>query len=182
MDAITFVQQSLAQAQIRLVASCEGLTDAEARWRPGPSANCIGFLLWHVARAEDGLSSGELGEETLWADGASGTAWHERCGHPVETPAVLGDRQVALDLAIPELGLLRDYQKAAAERVSRLVAGLSPEDLDQPSLGWRGMEVSVVVRHLATHKNNHHGQIDLLRGLQQGDWDLPVGTGARLPR
>lgn len=71
MDAVTFVAQSLAQAQLRLVASCKGLSDDEARWRPGQEANCIGFLLWHVARVEDGLSSGELGEETLW----EGAGW-----------------------------------------------------------------------------------------------------------
>ena len=43
------------------------------------------------------------------------------------------------------------------------------------------MQLADVLRHLATHKNNHHGQIDFLRGLQQDDWDLPPGTGVRLP-
>jgi uncharacterized damage-inducible protein DinB len=183
MDAVTFIQQSLAQAQLRLVASCEGLNDAEARWRPGQEANCIGFLLWHVARAEDGLASGELGEESLWVRAGDGEpGWHVRFGQDVETPAVLGDRQSALGLEVPALRLLREYQAAASERASALVGGLSPADLDRPSRSWRGMELSAVVRHLATHKNNHHGQIDFLRGLQQSDWDLPMGTGVRLPR
>lgn len=30
---------------------------------------------------------------------------------------------------------------------------------------------------MITHKNNHHGQIDYIRGLLQSDWDLPPGTG-----
>ncbi len=31
-----------------------------------------------------------------------------------------------------------------------------------------------------THKNNHHGQIDYIRGLQDEVWDLPPGTGMNL--
>ena len=177
MDAVTFIAQSLTQAQLRLVASCDGLSDDEARWWPGQEANCIGFLLWHVARVEDGLSSGELGAEALWQR----AGWYERFGQALETPQVLGDRQSALGLAIPALALLREYQAAAAEQVMTLVAGLSAADLERPSRSWRGMELSAVLRHLETHKNNHHGQIDFLRGLQQADWDLPPGTGVRLP-
>jgi len=37
------------------------------------------------------------------------------------------------------------------------------------------------LRHLITHKNNHHGQIDYLRGLQEEARDLPRGTGVVLP-
>ena len=28
------------------------------------------------------------------------------------------------------------------------------------------------LRHVIVHKNNHHGQIDYLRGLLEEDWDL----------
>ena len=41
--------------------------------------------------------------------------------------------------------------------------------------------MSQALRHLITHKNNHHGQIDFLRGLQDPNWDLPAGTGMTLP-
>lgn len=33
---------------------------------------------------------------------------------------------------------------------------------------------------LITHKNNYHGQIDYIRGLQDEVWDLPAGTGMDL--
>ena len=176
MDAVTFIGKSLAQAQLRLRATLDGLSDAEARWRPGSEANSIGFILWHVSRADDGLSSGELAQEPLWDAG-----WHARCGHPVETPAVLRDRESALELAIPDLALLLEYQAEAAERSAQLVSGLRDADLDRESASWQGMRLADVLRHLATHKNNHHGQIDFLRGLQQSDWDLPPGTGVRVP-
>jgi len=171
-----FIGQSLAQAQLRLAATLDGLSDAESRWRPGPEANSIGFMLWHVSRVEDGLSSGESAQVSLWE-----SAWHARCGHPVETPAVLRDRESALDLEIPDLALLRAYQQEAAERAGEFAGGLQDTDLDRPSTSWQGMRLADVLRHLATHKNNHHGQIDFLRGLQQDAWDLPPGTGVQLP-
>lgn len=177
MDAIRFIAQSLAQAQLRLAASCEGLTDAKARWRPGPESNCISFLLWHVSRVEDRIASAELGVETLWA----GEDWAGRFGDDVEAPAVLRDRQSALAVPIPDLALLLAYQVAAAERARGLVGGLRSEDLDRPAVDSQGAQLADMLRHLATHKNNHHGQIDFLRGLQQDDWDLPPGTGLRLP-
>ena len=31
--------------------------------------------------------------------------------------------------------------------------------------------------HVIVLRNNHPGQIDYLRGLQEEDWDLPLGTG-----
>ena len=62
MDTIEFISQSLRQVHIRLVASCEGLTQDQVLWRPAPHANNIGFILWHVARAV-----------------SSATAW--QCGH-----------------------------------------------------------------------------------------------------
>ncbi len=177
MDAVHFIQQTLAQAQFRLRATCNGLDDAQARWRPAPEANCVGFILWHLARTEDNLASGEQGLDTLWA----GDGWHARFGNDVDAPAVLADRQSALALDIPPLPLLLDYQAAAAERTRALLATLTAGDLDQPSRSWPAMQLADVLRHLATHKNNHHGQIDFLRGLQQDDWDLPPGTGVRLP-
>ena len=41
-------------------------------------------------------------------------------------------------------------------------------DPDRPDFTVAGS-----LRHLVTHKNNHHGQIDYLRGLQDEAWDLP---------
>ena len=54
MDIVSFISQSLSQAQQRLLVTCDGLTDAQAAWRPAPHANSIGFILWHVARRKTG--------------------------------------------------------------------------------------------------------------------------------
>ncbi len=57
MDAVTFISDTLLQVQIRLLGTCQGLTQDEILWRPTPYANNIGFILWHLTRAEDNVIS-----------------------------------------------------------------------------------------------------------------------------
>jgi len=37
--------------------------------------------------------------------------------------------------------------------------------------------VATQLRHMITHKNNHHGQVDFIRGLRYPEWDHTPGTG-----
>lgn len=53
MNTLQFITDCLAQTHLRLAATCEGLTAAQMAWRPAPTANNIGFILWHVSRNED---------------------------------------------------------------------------------------------------------------------------------
>ena len=85
-------------------------------------------------------------------------------------------------LAIPDLAVLMGYAQAVGEQTRRLMGDLTAERLDQPIGSSRpGQSVAGNLRHLITHKNNHHGQMDYIRGLQNQIWDLPPGTGAVLP-
>ncbi len=85
-------------------------------------------------------------------------------------------------LPIPDLTVLVGYDHAVGEQSRRLLGNLTADRLDQPS-GASPPQQSVAgtLRHLITHKNNHHGQVDYIRGLQSQTWDLPPGTGAVLP-
>ena len=178
MDAIEFVSQCLRQVQLRTIATCDGLTEDQAIWRPTSTANSIGFILWHLGRGEDfGLARMRGDANTLWVD----DGWHERFDQPVESPDP-GDRMGLHALRIPALDVLLDYFQAVAARTMEFVSGLTPDQLDvvpHPSESERTLAMSL--RHLITHKNNHHGQIDYIRGLQDENWDLPRGTGVILP-
>ena len=55
MDSVNFISDWLEQVEIRLLGTCEGMTQEEVLWRPAPYANNIGFILWRVTRAEDNL-------------------------------------------------------------------------------------------------------------------------------
>ena len=177
MDSVNFISDCLAQVEIRLLGTCEGMTQEQVLWRPAPYANNIGFILWHVTRAEDNLVT-RLGDgPPLWVAGG----WHEKFGQPVDAPDP-GDRMGLRALAIPDLAVLMGYAQAVGEQTRRLMGDLTAERLDQPIGSSRpGQSVAGNLRHLITHKNNHHGQVDYIRGLQNQIWDLPPGTGAVLP-
>ena len=177
MDSIRFISDCLEQVQIRLLETCEGLTQEEVVWRPAPYANNIGFILWHVTRAEDNLVTRLEDGPALWvADG-----WHEKFGQAVDSPDP-GDRMGLRSLAIPDLPVLVGYAHAVGEQTRRQLGNLTAGKLDEPIGPSRpGQNVAGNLRHLITHKNNHHGQVDYIRGLQNQNWDLPPGTGIVLP-
>jgi len=178
MDSIAFITNCLAQAHLRLMATCYDLSSEQLVWRPAPTANNIGFILWHLVRNEDArvTNTGKLGAD-LWATGS----WHEKFGQPTTAPDP-GDRMGLRALAIPSLDVLVGYAEAVHQRTLGYLAVLTPDSLDKlPDPARPEYDVSGSLRHLITHKNNHHGQIDYLRGLQDEVWDLPRGTGVVLP-
>ena len=97
MDTLKFITDCLAQTHLRLAATCDGLTGAQMIWRPAPTANNIGFILWHVSRNEDSRITAAARQPAgasapfaadLWvADG-----WHVQFGQPPHAPDP-GDRQ-----------------------------------------------------------------------------------------
>ena len=178
MEAVHFISNCLAQVHLRLMATCYDLTQYRLLWRPAPTANNIGFILWHLVRNEDTriTNTGDLGVD-VWATGS----WHEQFGQPVTAPDP-GDRMGLRQLAIPSLEVLVGYAEEVHQRTSGYISGLSDNDLDQPPDPSQPENTRAgSLRHLITHKNNHHGQIDYLRGLQDEEWDLPRGTGIVLP-
>ena len=178
MDSTAFITDCLAQVHLRPMATCYDLSSEQLVWRPAPTANNIGFILWHLVRNEDArvTNTGKLGAD-LWAIGS----WHEKFGQPATAPDP-GDRMGLRALAIPSLAVLVGYAEAVHQRTLGYLAVLTPDSLDKlPDPARPEYDVSGSLRHLITHKNNHHGQFDYLRGLQDEVWDLPRGTGVVLP-
>ena len=178
MDTVTFISDTLRQVHLRLMATCQGLTQDEVLWRPTPYANNIGFILWHLTRAEDNvISTLSSPEPALWVS----QGWHDRFNQPVESPDP-GDRMGLQSLSIPGLDVLLGYSEAVREKAESFFSALPGDRLDEARDTTRPKRtVAMSLRHLITHKNNHHGQIDYIRGLQDQSWDLPPGTGIVLP-
>ena len=182
MSTVQFISDCLQQTHIRLMATCEGLAEEQMTWRPAPAANNIGFILWHLTRNEDGRISRTrraLGEDAkdLWVTGG----WFERFGQP-ETAPDPGDRLGLRSLGIPAPDVLLSYADAVTGRTVRFIDSLNDARLDEHMTGRESLQtVGDSLRHVIVHKNNHHGQIDYLRGLQEDDWDLTPGTGVVLP-
>ena len=182
MNTCQFIADCLTQTHLRLHATCEGLTEEQVLWRPAPTANNIGFILWHMGRHEDSRI-------TAIADGVSGfeadrwvtDGWYERFAQPATAPDP-GDRLGLRSLAIPAPEVLLSYFKAVNERTINFVESIEEEGLEAFLPGSEPRQtVGGALRHMIVHQNNHHGQVDYLRGLQEEDWDLPRGTGGVLP-
>ena len=125
MDTITFIRDSVDQVQLRLMGTCDGLTQEQVEWRPAPYANNIGFILWHVARGEDRMIGQLSGAGVdLWES----EGWYKRFGQPVEMPDP-GDRMGLRSLAIPSLDTLIGYLGASHKKTSGYLATLSVNSL-----------------------------------------------------
>ena len=178
MELLEFISESLAQVHLRLMETCEGLTQEQVLWRPVPGTNNIGFILWHMSRAQDNtarqLAGGGPG---LWES----EKWYEKFDQPIDSPDP-GDKMGLQALPIPDLEVLIGYSQAAHRWTLELLKDLDPATLDRAVDPSRPERTLIrLLRHAITHKNNHHGQIDYIRGLQDQTWDLPPGTGMVLP-
>jgi hypothetical protein len=159
-----------------------GLTSEHLLHRPGPRANSIAWLVWHLTRIEDDhiaslshvLGGGESPERgsheappgQLWPD------WAERFGLPYPVAATgYGHRPedvAAFSAADP--ALLRGYHEATHARVIEVVRGLSVEDLGRIVDRRWTPHVTAAVRLVSVLNDatQHVGQAAYVRGLILG--------------
>ena len=176
MDTIKFVEQCLNEAHERLVKSFQGLSQEELVWRPAPQANCIAEIMWHLARNEDRMVRSRIGlGPEIWQS----QEWYNRFGYPREQSRD-SDYQLirVLGFPPPQLEDLLAYMEAVHQDTLDKLHSFSPADLDRvPDSAHPERPIAFSFRHLITHNNHHHGQVDYIRGLVQPGWDLPSGTG-----
>lgn len=146
-------------------AVLDGLSQADLDARPGPAANSIGWLVWHIARVQDDHVAAVAGREQAWtADG-----WHERFGLPFD-PADIGYRQTSDEVAQVNgiaAGELRGYYDAVHAATLDFVATITAADLDRiVDTNW-DPPVTLGVRLVSVVNDNqqHTGQAAYVRGL-----------------
>ena len=177
MEVLTFIRHSMNQVHERFLATLRDLGEDALTWRPAPHANAILEIVWHVARADDrlGRRTSGLGPE-VW----SSQHWHRRFDLSDGSDPD-GDYQFLRGRGpIPRLPTIVEYLNAVHSDTLQRLARLDPADLDRvPDPGRPQWTVAACFRHMITHKNNHHGQVDFIRGLREPGWDLPRGTAVR---
>lgn len=138
----------------------EGLT-----WRPGPEANTIGWLVWHLARVQDHHLSELLDAPQLWED----DRWASRFGlrpDPADTGYGHDPDQVA---AVRPDGpdALLDYLDAVDDRTRGLLSGLRADDLERVVDRRWDPPVTLGVRLVSVADDclQHVGQAAYVRGL-----------------
>jgi uncharacterized damage-inducible protein DinB len=160
------IQSGLEEYLQELKLAIEGLTPAEMRWQPTLHTNHIAWLVWHMARVEDGWVSRLRRRPAVWqADG-----WADRF-HMDSTSSGAG--QTMEDVrAMPEIPLadLMAYFGAVRAVTRDYLDQATDVDLSQeyphPRLGSRtGIWI---VGHLLVEESQHVGQVALLRGMMRG--------------
>ena len=145
-----------------------GLTPDELAHRPQPSANSIGWLIWHLTRVQDDHVSEVAGAEQAW----TAQAWAERFGLPFD-PAATGwghDSDEVSKVQLASADLLTGYYDAVHDRSLAFVRALADADLDRIVDERWDPPVTLGVRLVSVIDDDaqHAGQAAYVRGLITG--------------
>ncbi len=158
-DSFGRVDQVLEKALEELI-----LDDLNLRLRP--DCNSIGWLTWHLTRAQDRVISDLMGEEQLWVK----DKWHAKFNRSPDASDT-GYGHSPEDLAefkSPDVQTLMEYHHAVLERTKRYIINLSETELDReidhPRFPTVGMRLVAVI----SDNLQHAGQVAYLRGMQKG--------------
>ena len=149
-----------------LKSKLEGLTDAELRWQATLDSNSIVWLVWHMAKVEDGwINNSIAGGESVWDSGG----WADKTGISVEGS---GYGQTADEVrampAVP-VNALVEYFDAVRAASFKVIDGISDEDLSKIlTRGNRSVTWSWILGHVLAEEAQHLGQIGFIRGMVRG--------------
>jgi uncharacterized damage-inducible protein DinB len=148
-------------------SAVDGLTPEQLRWSPGPGANSVGWLVWHLTRIQDHHVAELLGQDQVWVLGR----WAARFGldaDPSDTGYGHSSEQVAA-VRPASAQVLIDYYDAVAARTLDLLRDVTPEGLDRIVDHRWNPPVTLGVRLVSVLNDDvqHAGQAAYVRGLQE---------------
>ena len=142
-----------------------GLSADQLAYRPQPTANSIGWLIWHLTRVQDDHVADVAGTEQSWlADG-----WADRLGLPFDHEATgwshSADEVGAFRVDSGEL--LTGYHDAVYARTLAFIRTVTEADLDRIVDTRWNPPVTLGVRLVSVIDDDaqHAGQAAYLRGL-----------------
>jgi hypothetical protein len=160
----------LEQVGRQIKRATDEATDAQLYYRPSADANHIAWLAWHLSRWQDYMTARISGDLQLWLT----EGWAERFALPADLPNEAtgwGDSAEQVAAFRVDRAVLFGYVEAANRAAVARVAGLTPEQLEQPVL-WGTPETPVDTRpawralmSVCGDSLQHTGQINYIRGL-----------------
>jgi hypothetical protein len=141
-----------------------GLDDDALAHRPGPDANSIGWLVWHLGRVQDDHVADVAGTEQVWT--AQGYVGRFALPYP-DHDTGYGHSSAQVGEFRADAGLLRDYLDAVCDATLAYVATVGPDDLDRIVDERWTPPVSLGVRlvSVVNDDNQHIGQAAYVKGL-----------------
>lgn len=167
METHEVLEDALQRVRDGVRRCCDGL-DAEAlTWRPGPQANTIAWLVWHIGRVGDAQVADLAEREQLWtADG-----WAERLDLALDVQDTGFGHDPDQVAAVRPDGteLLVGYVDAVVDTAQAYVATVDADELDRiVDRSWdppvtAGVRLISIVHDQAQHL----GQAAYVRGLHE---------------
>ncbi|QIX25898.1 DUF664 domain-containing protein [Nocardioides sp. JQ2195] len=145
-------------------AALEGLTEQQLTHRPGPEANSIAWLLWHLTRVQDDHVADVAELEQVWT--AQGFVERFALPFPPDDTGY-GHSSEQVGAVRADAGLLAAYLAAVHEQTVGYVAGLGDADLDRVVDTRWDPAVTLGVRLVSVVDDcaQHVGQAAYVRGL-----------------
>jgi uncharacterized damage-inducible protein DinB len=165
MEVSDVFADAFSRVQEEVHAVLDGLSQEDLDARPGPEANSIGWLVWHIARVQDDHVADAAGREQTW----TGDGWHDRFALTLE-PRDIGyghtNEQVEQVSGI-KASELRAYYDAVHKATIGYVTTLAAADLDRIVDTRWDPAVTLGVRLVSVVNDNqqHTGQAMYVRGL-----------------
>lgn len=162
------VRSALDEYLREMHTAMDGLTPEDLRWQPDPGSNHITWLVWHMARVEDGWMSEARKTEQVWATsdwpeklgladlgGSNGWGW--------DAGEVAGMPEISKDNLI---GYYADVRAVTFAELDKMT------DADM-SLPWSHPKSSLtsiapIFGHIIVEESQHLGQIAFIRGMLRG--------------
>jgi uncharacterized damage-inducible protein DinB len=168
MRSPELLRYAFDQVDETLRRTLDGLDPDDLSRRPGPDANTIGWLAWHLVRVQDDHVAELAGRDQVW----TAEGWTERFGLPFD-PSETGygfDAEQVGAVRVPSVDLLVGYASAVHARTAGYLDGLSDEDLDRVVDESYDPPVTVGVRLVSVLSDDlqHLGQAAYARGLLGG--------------
>lgn len=145
----------------------DSLSEDQLHHRPGPDANPIAWLVWHLTRVQDDHVADVAGLEQVWT--AQGFA--ERFALPYATDDIgFGHTSEQVGQLRADAGLLAGYLRATHEQAVGYLRAVTADDLDRVVDERWDPPVTLGVRLMSVvgDAHQHLGQAAYLRGLLNG--------------
>jgi uncharacterized damage-inducible protein DinB len=175
MDLGELLVDSFNRIREGVHGAVEGLSAEQLAERPGPEANSIGWLVWHLTRIQDDHLADLMGRDQVWTS----QGWAGRFGLPFDDADTgYGHTPSEVDgVRVESPDLLTGYHDAVHAQSVAYVEGLALDDLDRIVDERWDPPVSLGVRLVSVINDDqqHVGQAAYVRGLIESGGGEPVG-------
>jgi hypothetical protein len=121
--------EELQRVEADLLSTLHGLSAEELRFRPGGTANPVGWLAWHIARITDEQIAALAGCDPTWTM----EGWSKRFALPLDVSDTgYGHSSTEVDAAtVTDVELLAGYVRATFGGCCELLSTLDDEEWEQ---------------------------------------------------